>query len=50
MIMVSLFLGRDADERREKCLKFEMPKVPKIIYNIFCLYLFVIGVICEICG
>jgi hypothetical protein len=31
----------------KKCLEFEMPK---ITYGILCLYIFIIGVICEICG
>ena len=34
----------DADK---KCLKSGMPK---IAYYILCIYFFVIGVICEICG
>ena len=34
----------------KKCLKFEMPKMPKIVYAILCLYFSVLGVICEICG
>jgi hypothetical protein len=34
----------------KKCLKFEMPKMPKITCGILGLYIFVIGVICKICG
>jgi hypothetical protein len=34
----------------KKCLKFEMPKMPKMTCGILCIYISVFGVICVICG